>query len=68
MALFIAIPVSDLGEVLLTLILSLILARLLFSTGDGIGPYNMGVIFHAGFCPFSLLFLPLLFPVLPDLI
>ncbi len=64
----IVVPAGDLGEVLLASILSPILAGLLLSTGNGIGPYSLGVVFRAGFFPFSLLLLPLNFSILLDLI
>ncbi len=68
MSLLIAVPAGDLGKVLLASILSPILARLLLSTGNSIGPCSLRVAFRAGFFPFSLLLLPLLFPILLDLI
>ncbi len=68
MSLLIAVPAGDLGEVLLASILSPILARLLLSTGNGIGPCSLRIAFQAGYFLFSLLLLPLLFPILPDLI
>ncbi len=68
MLLLIAVPAGDLGEVLLASILSPILARLLLFTDNDIQLCSLRVAFQAGFFPFSLLFLPLLFPIFPDLI
>ncbi len=40
---YIAVPAGDLGEVLLASIFFPILARLLLSTGNGSGPYSLGL-------------------------
>ncbi len=61
MSFLIAVPVVDLGEVLLASILSSILARLLLSISNDIRYCSLGVVFRAGFFTFSLLFLPLFF-------
>ncbi len=54
MALFIVVLANDLEEVLLASILPSILARLLLSTSDGIGPYSLGIVFCIGLFSFLL--------------
>lgn len=68
MAFLIAVLANDLGEVLLVSILPLILVKLFLFISIDIRPYSLRVIFWADFFFFLFFFLPLLFPILSDLI